>query len=94
MTAEELCPYLGSMCMVRFGCRSCGGAHVLQGAPALGRYAGEVLLRGHTFNIENIEQVWRPTEPPRRRQDVGLRLLCAVLRGKRRGATSSLPDLG
>ncbi len=88
MTAEELHPYLGCACTVRLHCRSCGGTHVLEDVPALGRYAGEVLLSGNTFHIEDIEQVWRHIEPPRPKPRLGLWALRALLRGSYRRAAA------
>jgi hypothetical protein len=42
----------------------------LYATPARGKYAGEVLLQGHRFNSEDIEQVWQRTEPPSRRLNI------------------------
>jgi len=92
MTVEELSPYVGMACLVRFRCRRCGGAHLLPGIPQFGRYAGDVVLRGHTFTVEDIEQVWRDTQPPRRRQGLGLWLRSVLPRGQRRRTAASLTE--
>jgi hypothetical protein len=91
MTTDELTPYIGLPCTLRLRCRSCGGVHVLHATPARGRYAGQLLLCGHTFHIEDIEQVWRQAEPPRRKRNVAAWLMQLHVFGKNDRAPSAGP---
>lgn len=75
MTVDELAPYLGIPCFIRLRCRGCGGAHVLTGTPRLGKHLNEFVLKGYTFSVEDIEQIWRHPSPPRRRSVRDLLLL-------------------
>jgi hypothetical protein len=81
MTVEELNPYFGIRCHVRLRCRGCGGAHVLNGTPRRSRYVGDFTLKGHTFNVEDVEQAWPQADPPRRRGGARLWLGGTLLRG-------------
>jgi hypothetical protein len=65
VTIDDLVPYLGLPCSIRLRCRGCGAAHVHSGRPRQGRHLGDFMLKGYTFSIEDIEQIWRH-QPPRR----------------------------
>jgi hypothetical protein len=74
MTYDEVEPFLGTRCQLRMRCRACRGGHVLSGHVRRGRHAGEVVLKGYTFDIEDIEVIWlpRPPDRPQRRRSVPL----------------------
>jgi hypothetical protein len=74
MTVDDLSPYLGRICSIRLRCRGCGGAHVLSGRPGTARHPGDFMLKGYTFPVEDIEQIWRDEPPPRHPLLRGLRL--------------------
>jgi len=74
MTIEELTPYFGTRCQMRLRCRGCGGRHTFTGTPRRSAYIGDFVLKGYTFSVEDVEQVWRPADPPR-----GRRLIPAIL---------------
>ncbi len=88
MTIDDLYPYLGCPCAVRLRCHSCGGTHVLEATPSMGHYAGDCILNGYTFWVEQIEQVWRRTEPPQRKQHIGGWLVGTLRRGRGAAMTS------
>jgi hypothetical protein len=70
MSYNEVRPFLGEACHVRMRCIACRDSHVLSGVVQPGKLYGEVALGGHTFSVEDIEQIWRrtPSTPRRRRR--------------------------
>jgi hypothetical protein len=67
MTYEEVRPYMGSRCHVRMRCIACSDAHDLVGTVEPARLSGEVVVRGHTFSVENIESISLQSPPGRSR---------------------------
>lgn len=64
MTTKDLEAYLGGPCQVRLHCRACGSFHVLDTELEHGPNVGEVLLAGHRYSVEDIDDV-RVAESPR-----------------------------
>lgn len=81
MTIEELAPYFGTRCQLRLRCRGCGGRHTFSGTPRRSAYIGDFVLKGYTFSVEDVEQVWRPAGPPRGKRRVQRILLPRLIPG-------------
>lgn len=86
MQYEEVEPFLGSRCHLRLRCRACKSGHVLSGRIHRGRNVGEVVLKGYTFDVEDIDGIWTRTPPgkpgrriPAPRPHLGLRSLLSGL---------------
>jgi hypothetical protein len=68
MKPSELRPFLGEACRIRLQCRACGGHHNVNGELAAGPNQGEVLVKGHRYSVEDIDEIqareprytWRP----------------------------------
>ncbi len=63
MQYEEVEPFLGSRCHLRLRCRACKSGHVLAGRIHRGKNVGEVVLKGYTFDVEDIDGIWTRTPP-------------------------------
>jgi hypothetical protein len=63
MTYDEISRFFGSRCLVRMRCRACLSGHMISGRILRGRHAGQILLKGHTFDAEDIEGIWAGTPP-------------------------------
>jgi hypothetical protein len=83
MTYKEVQAFLGEICHVRVRCIACRDSHVLVGLVQQGKLCGEVAVRGYTFSVEDIEQIWRstPSIPRRRRRWLALLFQTQPLRG-------------
>jgi hypothetical protein len=91
MTVDELTPYLGRRCNLRLRCRGCGGTHVLCGTPRAGKHVGDFVLNRYTFDVEDVEQVWRQSPPLRRAGRVRLLLIRSIAPHSRRAPGDGLP---
>ena len=88
MTYDEISQFFGSRCLVRMKCRACRGGHMIIGRMERGKHPGDVVLKGHTFEVQDIEGIWQKSPPsgPRRRP------LLPFLLGKRL-LGSGIPNL-
>ena len=59
MTRANIPPRLGPDFSVRLRCRACRASHVLSGPIEAGRHAGDVIVNGYRFDVEDIEVIWR-----------------------------------
>ena len=76
MTYEEVRPFLGEACHIRMRCVACRATHDLIGQVQPAKLGGEVVVRGYTFSVENIESIWRRRPPTRpRRRWLGISLI-------------------
>jgi hypothetical protein len=58
--APNITGEFGSDCRVRLRCHACQSSHVYNGPIQAGRHVGDVIVKGYTFNVDDIEMIWRP----------------------------------